>query len=163
MSAFLPTILLVLLGDAGGNLSQLQRASHRMMLATFAGLLVGAAAAGSGLIAGQLVPDARLLMIAIALILAGFTRLVRPTTNTNATGTRAIVNAALLLWRSTAPFTAFAMAIWLSDPLGAGAGALMGLGLSVATPRLPLWILRCAGAVLILLGIIAGLNGLRLI
>jgi putative Ca2+/H+ antiporter (TMEM165/GDT1 family) len=135
---------------------------------------IGIAVAGAVLIAPRLTPEAKSLMLAIALILAGLGALWRRRPIAAADEGSVFVSAATgsFLGGDATAFLAFALAARGSAPVLAGIGALGGamvLALVAATlardwERLPLtWISRIAGIVLCVTGLIVALGGLRLI
>ncbi len=109
---------------------------------------------------------ARALMLGFALILTGFGQFGKaPAGDPPST----FIGTFLFVWRSGAPFLAFAFSIWKSAPVGAAAGALAGIVGAVAlgaiplSPQIMIWVRRAAGTTMATTGVYAALWALRLI
>jgi hypothetical protein len=166
VNAFIPTLIAVLLAEVGGRMTLFARLSRLSLAATLLGLAVGTAAFAGISLAPTMNANARALMLGIALILTGFGQFGKaPTGDPPATP----IGTLLFVWRSGAPFLAFAFSIWKSAPVGAVAGALAGIVGAVAVAALPLtavqivWLRRSAGSILIVTGVYAALWALHLI
>lgn len=166
MNAFIPALIAVLLAEYGGRSAQFARLPRLSLAATLLGLAVGIAAFGGISLAPTMNAHARALMLGIALILTGFGQFGKaPSGNPPAT----VAGTLLFVWRSSAPFLAFAFSIWQGAPVGAAAGALAGIAGAVAlgavplSPRIILVVRRLSGATMTVIGIYAALWALRLI
>jgi hypothetical protein len=166
LNSFIPALLAVLLAEFGGRATLLARLPKLSLAATLLGLSVGIAAFAGVSLAPTMNAHARALMLGIALILTGFSQFGKaPSADPPST----LVATLLFVWRSGAPFLAFAFSIWKGSPIGAAAGALAGIAGAVAlgavpfSPQVVLWIRRAAGGVMTIIGIYAALWALRLI
>lgn len=166
MNSFIPALIAVLLAEYGGRSSQFARLPRLSLAATLLGLAVGISAFAGISLAPTMNANARALMLGIALILTGCSQFGKiPAGDPPASFTGTL----LFVWRSGAPFLAFAFSIWKSSPVGAAAGALAGIVGAVAlsaipvTPVLVMWVRRLAGATMTVIGIYAVLWALRLI
>lgn len=166
MNAFIPTFIAVLLAEYGGRAMLFSRLPRLSLAATMLGLAVGIAAFGGISLAPTMNAHARALMLGIALILTGFGQFGKaPSGDPPAT----VAGTLLFVWRSSAPFLAFAFSIWAGAPVGAAAGALAGIAAAVAlaaaplSPRVILIARRLCGATMTVIGIYAALWALRLI
>lgn len=156
----------VLLAEFGGRAAQFPRLSRLALAATLLGLSVGAAAFAGISLAPTMNGHARTLMLGFAFILTGFNQFGKaPSSVPPAT----LTGTSLFVWRSGAPFLAFALSIWSGSPVGAAAGALAGIAGAVALGVVPLalhsvvWLRRAAGVTLTLTGLYAVLRALRFI
>ncbi|WP_294297065.1 hypothetical protein [uncultured Sphingomonas sp.] len=177
MDALVPAFVAALLAGIGERPARLAALLGERR-GVFAGFALGHAAAiaiaiaGAILIAPMLSTNARSILLAIALILAGFgtvwqRRIERPS------GPAPVAAAAgSFAGGEGTAFLAFALAIGGSLPVLAGVGAFAGAmllvgiagGMGQAWFRLPLRTIgRIAGGLLLVTGIIVGLGGLRLI
>jgi hypothetical protein len=159
-------MIAVLLAEYGGRSIQFARLPKLSLAATLLGLAVGVAAVAGFSLAPTMNANARALMLGMALILTGFGQFGKaPAGDPPAT----FIGTFLFVWRSGAPFLAFAFAIWKSSPIGAAAGALAGivgavtLGAIPLAPVLVMWLRRASGITMIVIGIYAVLWALRLI
>lgn len=158
-----PARLAALLGDRGG---------------VFAGFAIGHAAgiavavAGAILIAPTLAPNARSVLLAIALVCAGLGTLWQRRVERPSGPAPLAAAAGSFVGGEGTAFLAFALAIGGSLPMLAGVGAFAGAmllvgvagGMGQAWLRLPLRTIgRIAGLLLLVTGIVVGLGGLRLI
>jgi hypothetical protein len=166
VNSFIPALIAVLLAEYGGRVTMFTRLPRLSMAATFLGLAVGISAFAGFSLAPAMNAQARALMLGIALILTGFGQFGKgPSGDPPAT----LIGTFLIVWRSAAPFLAFAFAIWKSSPIGAAAGALAGVVGAVALNFIPLppahilWLRRSAGVTMTVIGIYAVLGALRLI
>ncbi len=166
MNAFIPTLIAVLLAEFGGRATQFARLPRLSLAATLLGLSVGISAFAGVSLAPIMSAHARALMLGMALILTGFGQFGKTPVGdppSSFTGTF------LFVWRSGAPFLAFAFSIWKSAPVGAAAGALAGIVASVILGAMPMspafmtWLRRLAGATIMAIGLYAALWALRLI
>lgn len=166
MNAFIPALIAVLLAEYGGRASQFARLPRLSLAATLLGLAVGAAAFAGVSLAPTMNANARALMLGIALILTGFGQFGKASTGDPPA---TFIGTFLFVWRSGAPFLAFAFSIWKSAPVGAAAGALAGIVGAVAlsalaiSPAHVIWLRRTAGALMAVIGVYAALWALRLI
>jgi Ca2+/H+ antiporter, TMEM165/GDT1 family len=162
VNALIPALVAVLLAELGGRVSTLGEAQRPLGLAAIAGAAIAAAAVGGSLLAPSMTPWARLLLLALALIFGGVNQFAKHKTLPDARG---LGPSILLVWRSSAPFSAFAFSAWLAAPIGSAAGAILGLGIAVASaPLARLTRPRQAmGSLLILGGLISALMALRLV
>ncbi len=156
MSLLIPALVAVFLGEAGGRLSKIdwRWPAVLMIVAT----LAVAGLAGLGL-ATRLTPWARLLLVGIALLAAGFTQMVAREAEP--------VSPWLAMWRSPAPFTVLSLAAYGGSAVAALLGGWIGLAAAcliapVVAPRAP-HARRIAGALLLFAGTIIALAGLRLL
>jgi putative Ca2+/H+ antiporter (TMEM165/GDT1 family) len=180
LDALVPAFVAALLagiGDRPARLAALLGERGRFA-SVVAGLTLGHAlgiaisVAGAWMIAPLLAPNARALLLAVALILAGAGGLWRRTPPAPAgDGFVAAATGSFLTGDATA-FLAFAIAVKGSAPVLAGIGALAGtlvLGVSAAAmgrewARLPLSLIaRIAGVLLLGTGLVVALGALRLI
>jgi hypothetical protein len=166
VTSFIPALIAVLLAEFGGRATMFTRLPRLSLAASLLGLAVGVSAFAGFSLAPAMNAQARALMLGIALILTGFGQFGKsPSGDPPAT----LVDTFLFVWRSGAPFLAFAFAIWKSSPVGAAAGALAGIVGAVAlgaipmTPTLVRWLRRSAGVTMTIIGIYAVLWALRLI
>jgi hypothetical protein len=166
VNTFIPTLIAVLLAEIGGRSTQFARLPKLSLAATLLGLSVGIAAFAGFSLASTMNAQARALMLGVALILTGFGQFGKaPAGDPPAT----FIGTFLFIWRSGAPFLAFAFAIWKSSPVGAAAGALVGIVGAVALGTVPMaparwvWIRRLAGVTMTVIGIYAALWALRVI
>ncbi|MFM9978405.1 MAG: hypothetical protein ACKVOP_10240 [Sphingomonadaceae bacterium] len=162
MNALIPALVAVLLAELGGRATALGRTSHPLLIAAIAGAAVAAAAVGGALIAPTMTPWAGLLLLALALIFGGANQFAASRPSPVAPG---IAASLLAIWRSSAPFMAFAFSAWLAAPIGSAIGAMAGLGIAACSAPLMRFasIRRAMGGVLILAGLIVGLMALRLV
>ena len=165
MNSFIPALIAVLLAEFGGRATQFARLPKLSLAASLLGLAVGIAAFAGFSLAPTMNAQARAFMLGIALLLTGFGQFGKaPPGDPPAT----FIGTFVFVWRSGAPFLAFAFAIWKSSPVGAAAGALAGivgavaLGVIPMSPTRALWIRRVAGATMTVIGIYAVLWALRL-
>ena len=166
---FIPTLIAVLLAEFGGRATQFARLPRLALAATSLGIATGIAAFAGYSLAATMNGHARSLMLGIALILTGFGQFGKSTAAPLA-GTSAAT--LLVVWRSGAPFLAFAFALWRAAPVSAAAGALCGiaavasLGTLLADALNPtaITVLRRAfGMILTAVGSYAMASALRLI
>lgn len=161
MNVLVPVFLAVVLAEVGGPLAVIGRERRVVALLAMAGL-VGVAAFAGGTVGEMLVTSARTLLLGLALLFAGMGMFGRRKVEA---GPQMIRLVAVTLYRSPTPFLAFAFSAWVGTPLMAGAGALAGIAGAVAVGTLqtarPVRI--GAGIMLCAAGIIAALNGLRLV
>lgn len=166
MNAFIPTLIAVLLAEYGGRATLFARLPNLSLAATLLGLAVGIAAFGGISLAPTMNAHARALMLGIALILTGFGQFGKAPSSVPPV---TVAGTLLFVWRSSAPFLAFAFSIWKGAPVGAAAGALAGIAGAVAlgavplSPRTTLLVRRLSGATITVIGIYAALWALRLI
>ncbi len=159
-------MIAVMLAEFGGRASQFARLPHLAFAATLLGLAVGIAAVAGISMAPTMNPHARALMLGIALVATGLNQFGKPVSSDPPA---TLFKTFLFVWRSGAPFLAFAFAIWKSSPIGAAAGALAGIGAVVALAAIPIpenilkWLRRLSGGTIIVIGAYAGLWALRLI
>lgn len=159
MNVLVPVFVAVVLAEVGGPLAVIGRERRVVALLAMAVMVGGAAFAGWS-VAEMLVTPARTLLLGLALLVAGVGALVgrrdEPET---------IRMTALTLYRSPTPFLAFAFSAWVGTPLMAGAGALAGVAgaVAVGTLQTARSVRVGAGIMLCAAGIIAALNGLRLV
>lgn len=159
-------MIAVLLTEFGGRASQFARLPHLAFAATLLGLVVGIAAVAGISMAPTMNPHARALMLGIALIATGLNQFGKAVSGDPPA---TLLKTFIFVWRSGAPFLAFAFAIWKSAPLGAAAGALAGIVAVVALAVLPIpenilkWLRRLSGGTIIVIGVYAALWALRLI
>ena len=166
MNSFIPALIAVLLAEYGGRATMFTRLPRLSLAATLLGLAVGVSAFAGFSLAPVMNAQARALMLGIALILTGFGQFGKPPSGDPPSS---LAGTFLFVWRSGAPFLAFAFAIWKSSPIGAAAGALAGIVAAVAlgavplSPRHLILLRRLAGAAMTVIGIYAALWALRLI
>ncbi len=166
MNAFIPTLIAVLLAEFGGRSTQFTRLPRLSLAATLLGLSVGIAAFAGFSLAPTMNAHARALMLGVALVLTGCGQFGKATLGDPPAS---IAGTLLFVWRSGAPFLAFAFAIWKAAPVSAAAGALAGTVAAVALGAVPLppgrlrWFRRLLGMILIVAGGYAALWALRLI
>jgi hypothetical protein len=166
VNAFIPALIAVLLAEYGGRATQFVRLPKLSLAALILGLAVGAAAFAGVSLAPTMNAHARALLLGLALILTGFGQFGK-TASGDPPST--FVGTVLFVWRSGAPFLAFAFSIWKSAPVGAAAGALAGIVAAVALGAIPvapahmIWLRRIAGVTMTVIGIYAALWALRLI
>jgi hypothetical protein len=163
VNALIPVFVAVLLAEIGGPLAMFGR-ERRNSAALVMTLLIIVAVVGGLSVGALLIAPARLLMLGLALLFAGFAQFSRrPAMVEKPT----LLASALTLYRSPAPFLAFAFASWISAPIAAGVGAIAGIGVAGAIgsfgPTIPRGIRIAAGAALCLAGTVAVLSGLRLV
>ena len=177
LDALVPAFVAALLAGVGDRPARLA-AMLGARGPVIAGLVVGHAlaialsVAGSYVIAPLLAPNARALVLAIALLLAGVGGLLpRKVTDVSGSAFLAAAAGSFVTGDATA-FLAFALAVAGSVPVLAGVGALAGAlllaitaaSLGSAWERLPLVALgRVAGVLLLVVGGIVALGALRLI
>ncbi|CAN5338923.1 hypothetical protein BH09PSE3_BH09PSE3_04370 [soil metagenome] len=163
MNALIPAFVAVLLAEIGGSLVIFGR-ERRIVAAVVMVLLVAIAAIGGWSITAMLITPARTLLLGLALLFAGWAQFGQPA---KIIGKPTIITSALTLYRSPAPFLAFAFASLMNAPLSAAAGTIAGVGVAAAPGVLDIAIPRTvragAGVILCLAGIFAALSGLRLI
>lgn len=165
MTSFIPAFLAVALAEFGGRSTQFPMLARRQLAATMLGLSVGAAAFAGFSLAPTMNAHARALMLGLALLLTGCGQMGSPA----AGPTASLAGTLLFVWRSGAPFLAFAFAIWRAEPVAAAAGALAGIAGAVALGGAPLstarvtGLRRLAGLLLIITGTYAALWALRLV
>ena len=130
------------------------------------GLSVGIAAFAGFSLAPTMNTHARALMLGVALVLTGCGQFGKaPLGDPPAS----FAGTMLFVWRSGAPFLAFAFAIWKAASVSAAAGALAGTVAAVALGAVPLppgrlrSLRRLLGMILIMTGGYAALWALRLI
>jgi hypothetical protein len=159
-------MLAVLLAEFGGRATLFARLPKLSLAATLLGASVGVAAFAGVSLAPTMNAHARALILGLALILTGFGQFGKaPSAEPPAT----LVATLLFVWRSGAPFLAFAFSIWKGSPIAAASGALAGLAGAVAlgavpmSPNMLLWLRRAAGLLMAGIGIYAALWALRLI
>jgi hypothetical protein len=166
VNAFIPTLIAVLLAEYGGRAIQFPRLPKLALAATLLGIAVGVVAFAGFALAPTMPANARALMLGVALILTGFGQFGRAPAGDPPVS---FAGTFLFVWRSGAPFLAFAFSVWKSAPVGAAAGALAGIVAAVALGAVPLspanliWVRRAAGATITVIGIYAALWALRLI
>lgn len=159
-------MIAVLLAEFGGRAIQLLQLRHVSLAVLLLGLSVGAAAFAGMSLAPTMNDHARALMLGIALALSGFNQFGKAPSSEQPATRRGTF---LLIWRSGAPFLAFAFAIWREAPVGAAAGGLAGVAAAIALGHLPLarqsifWLRQGAGLILAVTGIYAALWALRFI
>jgi hypothetical protein len=166
VNAFIPALIAVLLAEYGGRSAQFARLPRLSLAATLLGLAVGVSAFAGISLAPTMNAHARALMVGFALVLTGFGQFGKaPAGDPPST----FIGTFLFVWRSGAPFLAFAFSIWKSAPVGAAAGALAGIVGAVALGAMPIapahavWLRRAAGATMTVTGVYAALWALRLI
>ncbi len=159
-------MIAVLLAELGGRAALLLQLPRALLAATLLGLSVGMAAFAGVSLAPTMNVHARALLLGLAFILTGFSQFGKPTApDPPAT----LLGTLLFVWRSGAPFLAFAFSIWSGSPIGATAGTLAGIAGVVALGAVPmarrsvLWLRRAGGVTLTLVGIFAALWALRFI
>ena len=145
------------------------RVPRLALAATLLGLAVSVAAFGGYSLSSTMNVQARTLILGVALVLSGLGQLGKPVA---ADPPATLMATLLFVWRSGAPFLAFAFALWRSSPVGAAAGALAGiiaaatLGIGLAGAVLPIhiiWVRRSAGILVTVVGIYALLWALRVV
>ena len=166
MTVFIPALIAVLLAEFGGRVTQFPRLAYLMPAAAVLGLAVGVSAFAGVALGATMNGNARALLLGVALILTGCAQFGKaPSTDPPAT----ILATLIFIWRSSAPFLAFAFALWKAAPVGAAAGALTGVAAAVALGAVPLSptavqsMRRAAGATMTLTGLYAALWALRFI
>lgn len=166
MNIFVPALVAVLFAEFGGRATQLLRLKNLSVAALLLGLSVGVAAFAGMSLAPTMNSHARALLLGIAFVLSGFNQFGKaPSSDPPAT----LLGTLLFVWRSGAPFLAFALASWRDAPISAAAGSLAGVAAAVALGVVPLadnsilWLRRAAGATLVGTGLYAGLWALRFI
>jgi putative Ca2+/H+ antiporter (TMEM165/GDT1 family) len=180
LDALVPALVAALLAGVGDRAPRLAAllAARGSFSSVVAGLILGhilaiaIAVAGAAMIAPLMAPNARSLLLAIALVLAGlgglWQRAVAPPTG------NAFVVAATgsFVGIDGTAFLAFALAVGRSSPILAGVGALAGalvLAIGAACAgrdweRVPVRLLgRIGGILLLVTGVIVALGALRLI
>ncbi len=180
MDALVPAFVAALLAGIADRPARLaaELAARSGVAGVIAGLILGHTCAiaisivGALWIAPTLAPNARSLLVAVALILAAIGALwQRRATPASANVFVAAAAGGFLAGDGTA-FLAFAFAVRGSAPILAGVGALAGASvLAVAAAmagrdwqRVPLvWLGRAAGMVLLITGLIVASGALRLI
>lgn len=177
MDALVPAFVAALLAGIGDRPAQLA-ALLGARGPVIAGLILGHASAiaisvaGAYLIAPLLAPNARSLLLAIALVLAGFGGLWRRKPPEPAGNAFVAAAAGSFVAGDGTAFLAFALAVKGSAPILAGIGALAGtLVLAIVAAamgddwmRLPLTpVARVCCGVLIVTGLVVALGALRLI
>jgi len=165
MNALIPVFVAILLAEIGGPTGRICVA--RRGIAAFAMALLISVAVGAGAtIAPMMIVPARTLLLGLALVFAGVGQFARAGL-VNAHRAPTLLATLLALWRSPAPFLAFAFAAWTRDPLGPAVGALLGIAVATGATALGLVVPRAfrvaAGIILCLAGMYAALAGLRLI
>lgn len=167
VNALIPVFVSVLLAEVGGGLSVSrsgQSRGRRTAAALAMAVLIIVAVVGGWSIGAVMIAPAKGLMLGLALIFAGVAQF----------GRRKIVGDAPTIWasamtvyRSPAPFLAFAFALWMNAPVSAGAGAMLGVGAAAGMGAQGVVVPRGtrvgAGVVLCLAGLFAALSGLRLV
>ena len=106
MNAFIPTLIAVLLAEFGGRSTQFTRLPRLSLAATLLGLSVGIAAFAGFSLAPTMNAHARALMLGVALVLmccGQFGKAILGDPPASFAGTL------LFVWRSGAPFLAFAV------------------------------------------------------
>jgi hypothetical protein len=163
VNALVPVFVAVLLAEIGGPLAIFGR-ERRNPAALAMIILIVAAVIGGWSIAGILIAPARLLMLGLGLLFAGTAQFGRTAV---LTGKPTILASAMTVYRSPAPFLAFAFAAWMTAPISAGAGAMIGVGVAAGTGSLGFTVrsgLRIgAGVILCIGGLFAVLSGLRIV
>jgi hypothetical protein len=161
VNALIPALLAVVLAEIGGPLASLARDRPNIVGFVAALLVCGAAAIGASFVDIMIV-DARTLMLGVVLMIAAtgqFERAKPRKTTAIATG--------LTLWRSPAPFLAFALAAWSNSPVSVALGGLFGMGAVTAAAIIGVPVPRSArigaGGVLLAVGAFAALSGLHLL
>ncbi len=166
MTSFIPAMIAVLFAEFGGRTAMFARLPRLPLAALLLGLAVGAAVVAGTAIAPTMPVRARTLLIGLALILTGCAQFGRASNDALPTTIGATI---LFVWRSSAPFLAFAFTIWKSDAIGAAAGVLAGIVAVVALDLVTIsdvvriWLRRIAGAAITVTGVYAALWALRLI
>lgn len=166
MNAFIPALIAVLLAEYGGRATLFLRLPRLSLAALLLGLAVGISAFAGVSLAPTMNAHARALMLGVALILTGFGQFGKAPSDDPPT---TLLGTLLFVWRSGAPFLAFAFSIWKASATGAAAGALAGVIGAVAlaamplAPQLTLWVRRLAGTTMTVIGLYAALWALRLI
>lgn len=166
MNSFIPALIAVLLAEYGGRATLFLRLPRLSLAASLLGLAVGISAFAGISLAPTMNANARALMLGIALILTGCGQFGKAPTGDPP---ESFAGTFLYVWRSGAPFLAFAFSIWKSAPVGAAAGALAGivgaiaLGMAPLPPTVIAWVRRIAGTAMIAIGVYAALWALRLI
>ncbi|MBA3897011.1 MAG: hypothetical protein H0X36_07720 [Sphingomonadaceae bacterium] len=156
MSLLVPALAAVFLGEIGGPLSKLSWRCPAILL--IGAVVCVAGIAGFGL-AARLTPWARLLLVGLALLAAGFTQVVARDAQP--------APPWLAIWRSPAPFTVLALAAYGGSAVAAPLGGLIGV--AAATLLAPIVaphaciVRRIAGVLLLFAGAVAALAGLRLL
>ena len=180
MDALVPALVAALLAGIGDRAPRLAAllAERGALAAVLSGVIlghllaIGLAIAGAAMIAPLMAPNARSLLLAIALVLGGLGGLWRRPVDDG--GGNVLLAAAVgsFVGIDGTAFLAFALAVKGSVPLLAGAGALVGaLALAIGAAlagrewqRLPLTLLgRLGGGLLLVTGIVVALGALRLI
>ncbi len=178
----IPALVAVLLAEVGGRN---QAIAHRAVLAgrapiqtllaliavSIAGL--GLSAWGGSMIARLLIPDARLLLAALALIFAGAPMLVRMRTGVASEPDQPLLAFAAAQLGDSAQFIVFALAALGNQPVLATVGGVIGVVVATMPPLLlggdwpgglPVRALRLiAAALLIMAGLIIAVRALRLV
>ncbi|MDB5715238.1 MAG: hypothetical protein JWO15_2635 [Sphingomonadales bacterium] len=162
MNALIPAFVAVLLAEIGGPLTIFARARRTSAALAMLGLLI-IAVVGGWAIAAILDIHARTLLLGLALLFAGSAQFGQRAVTAEPT----IIASGMMLYRSPAPFLAFAFTAWISAPFSTVTGAIAGVGAAVfvgsAGAVIPRAVRMGAGMLLCLAGLIAGLNGLRLV
>lgn len=164
MTVLIPAMLAVLLAEFGRN-SGYGAFRFQMTATTALGIAVGVSAAAGLAVAPMMTAHARALLLALALFLTGAGQFGRLTVTPSRVSR---FDELRLVWRSGAPFLAFAFAAWKAAPVGAAAGALLGIAASVAlgtrsSGRMLTAARRSAGTILIVIAVYAATWALRLI
>ncbi len=161
MNALIPALLIVVLAEIGGPLAALAPLRPNTIAFVMA-LLIAAAAAIGATFTEIMTIEARTLMIGVVLILAGTGQLERAKPRK-----LSVIASGLTVWRSPAAFLTFALAAWSGAPLSAAVGAIIGAGAAIAAAlggvRVPRVVRILASGVLMMIGSIAALRGLRLV
>lgn len=158
-------MIAVLLAEFGGRAALFPQLPRLLLAATLLGLSVGTAAFAGVSLAPTMNDHARGLMLGIAFSLTGFGQFGNPLPLAPPV---TLAHTLLFVWRSGAPFLAFALSIWSGAPVGAAAGALAGIAGAVALGAVPMArrdvvrLRRVAGVMLTMAGLYAVLWALRL-
>jgi hypothetical protein len=165
VNAFIPALIAVFLAECGGRAALFLVMPKLVLAALLLGLSIGVSAFAGITLAPTMNVHARALLLGIALILTGCAQFGKAPSGAPPAS---VIGTLLFVWRSSAPFLAFAFAIWKSGAVGASAGSLAGLAGAVAFGVVPLssvqivWVRRASGATLGVVGIYATLWALRL-
>lgn len=163
MDALVPAFVAAALAEFGGAAPAVEKGGTRpVWILLLTALIAGIAAASGWYVSSELTPEARTLMLGLALVCAGaFPGEAKP-------GWTGVFGTARALLGGGAPFLIFAIALRATTPAFAAVGGAMGmLAAIVAVPLaagLPIRPIRTAiRLLLIFAGVLTGLSGLRLI
>jgi hypothetical protein len=163
VNALIPVFVAVLLAEIGGSLTIFGRERRNVAALAMLVLILFSAAAGWSI--GTMLPTpARTLLLGLALLFAANAQLSRKLAIADKP---TLLQAGVSLYRSPSPFLVFAFASWLNAPVSGAVGAMAGVAVVAATGAfdlsVPRFVRTIAGLILGLAGLVAALNGLRLV